>query len=171
MTCDVSTGCGNVLVLHGSLNRRMAGFLHILTHLFGEEKLCHSVNLWQQFFCQSISGYVFFNKTKKWQLLHCTNIGFLFRWYNTSHNKVDNTLQMVYQGNCRNNDSDNITTTTIITTIIITTKKTWVFLFRWSIRATARRPDESWLLTSKIQLLGRISLHAKIQQKRNILVE
>ena len=69
-----------VLVLHGSLNRRMAGFLHILTHLFGEEKLCHSVNLWQQFFCQSISGYVFFNKTKKWQLLHCTNIGFLFRW-------------------------------------------------------------------------------------------
>ena len=155
MTCDVSTGCGSVLVLHGSLNRRMAGFLHILTHLFGEEKLCHSVNFWQQFFLSKYLRICFLQQNKV-----MTTPSLHKYWF---------PLQMVYQGKGRNNDSDNITTTIII--IIITTKKTWVFLFRWSIRATARRPDESWLLTSKIQLLGRMSLHAKIQQKRNILVE
>ena len=36
----------------------------------------------------------------------------------------------------------------------INTAHTWVFLLRWSIRATARRPEESWLFTSKMQLLS-----------------
>ena len=32
---------------------------------------------------------------------------------------------------------------------------TWVFFCRWSIRATARRPEDNWLFTSKMQLLHR----------------
>ena len=32
-------------------------------------------------------------------------------------------------------------------------KFTWVFFCRWSIRATARRPEDNWLFTSKMQLL------------------
>jgi len=35
---------------------------------------------------------------------------------------------------------------------------TWVFLLRWSISATARRPDESWLFTSNMQLPCRLML-------------
>ena len=34
-------------------------------------------------------------------------------------------------------------------------KFTWVFFCRWSIRATARRPEDNWLFTSKMQLLHR----------------
>ena len=40
----------------------------------------------------------------------------------------------------------------------VVSSHTWVFLLRWSIRATARRPEESWLFTSKMQLLRRESL-------------
>ena len=33
------------------------------------------------------------------------------------------------------------------------TAQTWVFRLKWSIKATARSPEESWLSTSKMQLL------------------